>query len=146
MSTPNRTLAERRAYKFKQQNGRCHWCKSPMTLTYSRGADGHPNLPKNYASFEHLQRRRDGGAGKPYNVVLACRKCNSRREDGQPGHYTPPKAENVAAMRLSNADLLAKIKAGEFSTPERGEFFRRGLGPNWPMWSQLMAAVPPGNP
>lgn len=35
--------------------------------------------PKNYATFEHLVRRADGGVGLPNNVVLACRTCNNER-------------------------------------------------------------------
>lgn len=141
-----RTIAERRAYKFRRQHGRCHWCNGLMTLTFTRGPDGHPNLPGNFATFEHLHRRRDGGVGKPHNVVLACRKCNGEREDGQPGHYTPPKPENLAAWRASKADLQAKLAARSWTPQELGECYRRGLLPNWPMWSSMMAHVPLGNP
>lgn len=141
-----RPLAARRRYKFQRQNGACHWCHGPMTLEYKLGKNGEPNLPRNYATFEHLQKRRDGGAGKPNNVVMACLECNCRREDGTPGHYTPPMPENLAAWSASNDELRAKLIARSYTPKELAEIYSRGLLPNWPMWSKQMAAVPLGNP
>lgn len=43
-------------------------------------ANGTP--PKHFATFEHLVRRCEGGAGIPNNVVLACRVCNNERHHG----------------------------------------------------------------
>lgn len=132
----------RRLRKFAKQNGRCHWCKQEMTI--KRGSSR--GIPDRYATFEHLQRRRDGGAGKPNNVVLACYACNNKREVGQPGHYTPPKAENLSAWRASKDELRAKLATGTYTPQELGEIYSRGLVPNWPMWSKLMAATPLCNP
>lgn len=136
-----RSKAERRAGKFSRQKGLCHWCKKPMTLKFDPKT-GKP--PQNFASFEHLQRRRDGGAGKPFNVVLACMRCNSSRDAGV--QITPPKPENVAARRMSDHELLALAKTGGLTTPQFGQLFSRGLVPNWPMWAKIMGHVPPGNP
>lgn len=149
-----RTPAERRAHKFGKQGGVCHWfveakrggapsrCPDPdgrMTLELS--ANGNP--PPNYASFEHLHRRRDGGTGKPWNVVLACLTCNVGREKDVPG-VGLPKPENVAAKLVPDTVLIAKAKEGTLNGPERGQLFTRGLVPNWPMWSKLVASAPPG--
>jgi 5-methylcytosine-specific restriction endonuclease McrA len=133
---------DRRRRKFERQGGICHWCKQPMTLARSSQRSG--SQPSNFATFEHLQRKRDGGGGKPHNVVLACRKCNNLRERGQPGHHIPKKAENLAAIRSSKDELMTKLAAGTLNDAERGELYKRGLLPNWPMWSKLMAHVPLG--
>lgn len=82
---------ERRLRKFWRQGGRCHWCGGEMTLQLN--PNGKP--PRNYASFEHLQRRREGGAGKPNNVVLACRDCNNRREHGIKTHLLHEEAAHA---------------------------------------------------
>jgi len=71
----------RRERKFKAQGGLCHWCQKPMSLepihTTNRGrVKDNPN----YATFEHLVRRRECGGGKPNNVVLAHASCNRKRE------------------------------------------------------------------
>lgn len=68
----------RRSNKFRQQHGLCHWCNRLMVLSVARGAA----TPDNYATFEHIVRRREGGAGLPGNVVLACYLCNNSREWG----------------------------------------------------------------
>lgn len=72
----------RRKRKFQLQDGLCYWCKRPMTLQLL--PSGKP--PHNYASFEHLVRRREGGYGMPHNTVLACRSCNEEREHGIQTH------------------------------------------------------------
>lgn len=141
--------AERRRRKFERQRGFCHWCKKPMTLEFGKQpkANGNPSIPANFATFEHLQRRRDGGAGKPFNVVLACRRCNNGRDAGKPLPGNPPaKPENAAARRRSNQELRELLAAGTLTDAERGELYKRGLLPNWPMWSKFMAHVPLGNP
>lgn len=144
MGTPN--SKERRQRKFVKQGGLCWWCKKPMTLERcsTPRQNGQYGYPAHYATFEHLQRRRDGGAGKPFNVVLACKKCNNSRDAGM--QITKPKPENVAARQLPDAALFERLYAGTINDAERGQLFTRGLVPNWPMWSRLMADVPPGNP
>ena len=131
----------RRRRKFEHQKGLCHWCKKPMTL---EGAVSGRKPPRNYATFEHLQRRRDGGAGKPGNIVLACSYCNNKREHGL--QVSKPKPENVAAWKARSAELVDKLKRGELTPQERAQMFKRGILPNWPMWSSMMAHVPLGNP
>jgi hypothetical protein len=131
---------ERRRRKFALQNGLCHWCAKPMTL--DRGTSGRP--VRNFATFEHLQRRRDGGVGKPHNVVLACYFCNYNREAGK--QTSKPSPENIAARKASRDLLLERLRSGTLTAAERGELFTRGILPNWPMWSKMMAHIPPGNP
>lgn len=58
---------------FDKQNGLCHYCKKPMSLT-SRTMKGAP--ARNFATFEHLRRLIDGGKTNSHNVVLAHRVCN----------------------------------------------------------------------
>ncbi len=128
---------ERRERKFKVQGGLCHWCKKPMVLTRGNGKSG--SIPGNYATFEHLQRVRDGGAGKPHNVVLACKSCNNGRDAGV--QLSPPKPENLAARRMTNQQLLDGVQAGTLTDAARGELYTRGLVPNWPMWSKMMATA-----
>lgn len=151
----NRTPAERRTQKFQQQFGVCHWfteatrdgrrhrCPDRLgRMTLERSPNG--KLPHNFASFEHVQRKRDGGLGKPHNVFLACLKCNNDREKGYCPPTSPRKPENVEAELTADAVLIAKAKEGTLNGPERGQLFTRGLVPNWPMWSKLVASAPPG--
>lgn len=60
----------RRAKLFKQQRGKCHWCAGPMTLERSLVAK------QDYATFEHLTPRSEGGSSDDCNVVLVHHKCN----------------------------------------------------------------------
>lgn len=72
--------SERRALRkrlMKKQNARCHWCGGKMSKKPRIGKKDNPN----YATFEHLERRRDGGTFKKDNIVLAHQKCNHRREE-----------------------------------------------------------------
>lgn len=77
---PGRSKADRRRHKFEKQGGACHWCGRQMTLEFR--PNGTP--PKNFATFEHVVRRCEGGAGMANNVVVACRKCNNSRGNGVP--------------------------------------------------------------
>lgn len=83
----------RRLRKFRHQDGLCYWCKRPMTLRLL--PSGKP--PNNYASCEHLVRRRDGGVGVPHNIVLACLSCNNARENGIQTHLPAPLFAQLAA-------------------------------------------------
>jgi 5-methylcytosine-specific restriction endonuclease McrA len=64
-----------RAYLFDQQSGLCHYCREPMSLT-ARRKNGSP--ARNFATFEHLKRREDGGKTNSENVVLVHRACNAK--------------------------------------------------------------------
>lgn len=61
-----------RAAMMVKQAGRCHWCKGLMQTGDPGSGD--------YASFEHLRRRRDGGKFNKRNIVLACIQCNNERQ------------------------------------------------------------------
>lgn len=67
---------------FHHQYGLCHWCSKPMTLwpfkTTRRGRVKDANL---FASFEHLERLRDGGKWDLANLRLAHAGCNRGREE-----------------------------------------------------------------
>jgi hypothetical protein len=65
-----------REYLFKKQGGKCHWCGQQMSLS-ARVKSGGP--ARNFATFEHLERVQDGGKTNSTNVVLAHRKCNTKR-------------------------------------------------------------------
>lgn len=77
---------KRRRLKFDRQGGRCWWCGGLMTLTLQ--ANRMP--PRNYATFEHLVRRCEGGVGIPNNVVLACQGCNNERHAGDVDRWARP--------------------------------------------------------
>ena len=65
-----------RQRKFIAQGGLCVWCKKPMS--FNRKKTGQP--ARDFATFEHMKRRRDGGRKEEENVMLAHYKCNQRRE------------------------------------------------------------------
>jgi hypothetical protein len=153
----------RRARKFEQQGGICHWfvqaqrggiaqrkskCPDPDgRMTLELLPDGNP--PPHYATYEHLQRRRDGGAGKPNNVVLACLTCNVRRDKGtkkNPKHYCyqPQLPHNVEAKRMTDEELFQGLRDGTLTDAARAQLYSRGLVPNWPMWTKIMAREPLG--
>ena len=74
---PTWTREMRRRWReelFQKQDGLCHYCRKPMSLT-ARKANGYP--ARNFATFEHLIRIVDGGKTDDENVVLAHRHCNS---------------------------------------------------------------------
>lgn len=64
-----------REHLFEMQNGLCFYCGKIMSLT-SRTKTGSPG--RNFATFEHLKRKIDGGQTNSTNVVLAHRVCNHR--------------------------------------------------------------------
>jgi hypothetical protein len=107
-------------------------------MTLQLGMNGKP--PRNYASFEHLIRKRDGGTGRANNIVLACVWCNNHREDGY--QLSLPNSNNIMARRVSNQELMEKAKQGLLNRAEYGQLFVRGLVPNWPMWFRVMGDIP----
>lgn len=132
-----RTADERRAHKFRLQGGICYWfteakrlgvashCPDPLgRMTLERTPSG--KVGPNFATFEHLVRRRDGGAGLPFNTVLACSRCNARREHGYRPPFQPRRPENVAAELVPDASLIEKAKAGALNDPERRQLYVRG--------------------
>lgn len=67
---------------YDAQGGLCIWCGGKMSLTNRRIAGKRAGEPaRNFATFEHLTRRRDGGYKQEGNIALAHQKCNRRRED-----------------------------------------------------------------
>lgn len=56
---------------FFAQRGLCHWCGYPMV-------DNAPSDP-NFATFEHLKRRREGGTNAEGILKLAHSRCNHQR-------------------------------------------------------------------
>jgi hypothetical protein len=140
MSALDNGKREKREYLFLRQQGKCYWCKGQMTLEHP----GRP--PKNYASFEHMEQRRYGGHSGAGNIVLACRYCNNKRDAGI--QTSIPKPDNVMAQRMRKSDLKLLLAEGVDGMPYTlvAECYKRGLLPNWPMWTKFMAHIPLGNP
>jgi 5-methylcytosine-specific restriction endonuclease McrA len=67
----NASKARRRL--LQRDGNLCHWCKFPMSFRHAL------KTCSNFATLEHLVRRRDGGTNDLSNLVLACRKCNHER-------------------------------------------------------------------
>src|ERR1700735_4267822 len=57
---------------YEQQSGLCHWGNGKMSLNQKK--NGQP--ARDFATFEHLIRRQQGGPFNTDNIVLAHRKCN----------------------------------------------------------------------
>lgn len=65
-----------RAQLFAQQQGLCHLCGTPMTITRrSRNT----TVASTFATFDHLVPRSEGGTSYWKNLKLAHRRCNSAR-------------------------------------------------------------------
>lgn len=60
---------------FVAQAGCCIWCGQSMS--FNRRKSGAP--ARDFATFEHLERRADGGKMNAHNIVLAHYKCNIKR-------------------------------------------------------------------
>ncbi len=74
------------SYRVKQnklisQGGKCYWCSGEMTLERTNTR----KLPHNYATFEHLVDRYDrpDRTQERQVVVLACFRCNKRRNNNK---------------------------------------------------------------
>lgn len=67
---------------FVAQHGLCHWCESPMTLSYDPPRKDKVPNPRR-ATIDHLDDRFDPMRGKhgPQTIrrVAACWKCNNER-------------------------------------------------------------------
>lgn len=74
---------ELRLKLFVQQNGLCHLCGEPMTLERKDRL----RAPKNFASFDHLTPKSEGGTSYYTNLKLAHRSCNSARQSRPLGTY-----------------------------------------------------------
>jgi 5-methylcytosine-specific restriction endonuclease McrA len=77
-------LARIRGIRFRQQNGRCHYCEQQMwTIDRAEFARKHRISKKQanhlQATAEHLVPRSEGGKDEKANIVAACRFCNSHR-------------------------------------------------------------------
>ncbi len=73
---------ELRGKLFSAQNGKCHWCKTPMQRENVPAIiPDAPQQPANLATFDHLWDRADirRRQGVPSPIVLACYECNQRR-------------------------------------------------------------------
>lgn len=67
--------AEFRLALFLIQQGRCAYCGGDMSFT--RRKNGMP--ARDFATFEHVERREDGGKLDHQNIVLAHTKCNRQK-------------------------------------------------------------------
>ena len=60
---------------FEKQNGNCYYCNKLMS--FNRKQRGTPS--KDFATFEHLKRKSEGGKVNSLNIVLVHYKCNLRK-------------------------------------------------------------------
>lgn len=86
-SKERRAMRSLREKAVRDQKGLCYWCKEPMTRI--------PNDPRS-VSAEHIKPAHSGGQTINWNIVAACRKCNSERhpELNQSGGGLYAKAED----------------------------------------------------
>jgi 5-methylcytosine-specific restriction endonuclease McrA len=61
----------RKSEMFRQQKGRCKYCRVPMTWDYSLTG----------VTVDHVVPLSRGGRNRRDNIVLACRKCNQAKAD-----------------------------------------------------------------
>lgn len=77
---------------YMRQRGKCYWCGEQMILRGdSTGAD--------YATWEHLIPRSQGGNGLEENTVLAHRRCNQERGTLPPAVYRNKKQQKEMLPR-----------------------------------------------
>lgn len=73
-------IKKRRDRLYRQQQGRCHWCGTPM-LNRPRAAKDSP-LPYD-CTLDHLDDRfsphRGASGGREERTVAACWSCNQQR-------------------------------------------------------------------
>lgn len=62
-----------RVVLFEEQGGLCCWCGHKMTIA-AKGS-----MRQDYATFEHITPKADGGTDDRSNLKLAHRKCNHAR-------------------------------------------------------------------
>lgn len=63
------------------QNWRCCYCGCEVTVE-----GGQPGNPA-FATFEHVQRRCEGGSDDPENLTIACVPCNNFRHTAPAEEY-----------------------------------------------------------
>lgn len=67
---------------------RCHWCGCRTVLPPAGAGSHRKNIPTNEATIDHLDSRLSPDRGKfngCYRRVLACLRCNNRRNDEEQG-------------------------------------------------------------
>ncbi len=73
-----RQRAKLKAFLHKRQGGLCCYC-SKLTLLHPDPWPLGTTTPGNFATFEHLRRKVDGGTNHPDNLAIACFECNAER-------------------------------------------------------------------
>lgn len=113
----------RKAWSARQGRS-SKWCARPVRLAiYLRdrftcqycGADLTGRAPAELA-LDHLRPRCKGGSDAPTNLVTACRRCNSGRQDRPWWTYaTPGAADRIRRQRRRplNLVLARKLMRGE---------------------------------
>lgn len=61
---------------FTLQEGKCCYCEREMRLA---SLPHKCRTPKDYATFEHLMQKCEGGTNAQKNIKLACHQCNRKR-------------------------------------------------------------------
>lgn len=85
----NQSITLRTLYKFYQ--GTCQYCLN--------------KIPLHQATKDHAYPRSKGGSNDDFNIVLACRRCNSEKDDIFPyfdtnGNQVKPKVINTFTVQL----------------------------------------------
>ena len=57
----------------------CYWCKKPVQIVKM------PPFPPHAATRDHVIPKAFGGGNTQDNIVIACRRCNSRRGSSAAG-------------------------------------------------------------
>lgn len=70
-----RGYARRKLKSLIARDGdKCHWCGRVMV------PGAHDHQPGNMRTIDHLVEIRNGGDNRLSNLVLACSRCNNRRD------------------------------------------------------------------
>lgn len=98
-------MNKKRKELFQNQKGLCFFCHKHMQINH--------NSHRDYATFEHLKRKEDGGGGiEENNIVLTHRKCNRRRE-------TIPAKNNINFLIMFWFDITNSVSNKNISISER---------------------------
>lgn len=76
---PSSSKKRRRRKKLWLENPHCHWC-GILTVLIDNG-NGLKKHPDNMATIDHVKSRYDKTRRKNNVWVLACRKCNQKRNN-----------------------------------------------------------------
>lgn len=71
----NKAWKNKRKRLWRKQGGKCHYCGTATVEPSSGGA------ADDWATLDHLVPMSEGGSHDESNLVMACYRCNQRRND-----------------------------------------------------------------